>query len=104
LLQIAFLLSLRGAPIAGIVRVFERVPGGLPVHAAAVAAAIAILAWIIAVPLAFVRGHVIQKAWGLSTQDTVAWLVDQLKGLGVSVVIAAVAVAAVNGDRPPGLR
>ncbi|HWC14752.1 MAG TPA: M48 family metallopeptidase [Actinomycetota bacterium] len=91
LLQIALLLSLRGAPIAAIVRAFERVPGGRFVHAAAVAAAIAIVAWIVAVPLAFVRGHVIQKAWGLSTQDTVAWLVDQLKGLGISVVIAAIA-------------
>lgn len=93
LLQVALLLSLRGAPIAGIVRVLERVPGGRLVHAAAVAATIAFLAWLVAGPLAFIRGHVIQKSWGLSTQDTVAWLVDQLKGLGVSLVIAAVAGA-----------
>jgi STE24 endopeptidase len=55
------------------------------------------LAWCVALPLGYVRGYVIQKAWGLSTQSGPAWLLDQVKGLGVSVVIAAIAAVAFFG-------
>ena len=90
-LQLGFLVLLRGEPITTLVRATERVPGGPLVQAAAVTGLVAWLAWLVAVPLSFVRGYAIQKAWGLSTQDIGGWATDQLKGLGVSVVIAGIA-------------
>jgi STE24 endopeptidase len=41
-----------------------------------------------------VRGHAIQKAWHLSNQDALAWLLDEAKGLGLSIGFAAIAAVA----------
>lgn len=92
-MQIALVVGLRGAPVAALVRGLERVPGGYLARAAAVAAAIAGLSWLVAVPLNFVRGHAIQHAWRLSTQDLAGWLSDQAKGVALSATIAAIAAA-----------
>jgi STE24 endopeptidase len=94
IVEIAVLVLLRGRPMERIVSWLDAVPGGWPARAAVVAATIAAIAWLVALPLGYVRGYVIQKAWGLSTQDATGWLLDQVKGVGVSVVIAAVAAVA----------
>ncbi|HEX2296761.1 MAG TPA: M48 family metallopeptidase [Actinomycetota bacterium] len=44
-----------------------------------------------ALPLAFVRGFVVEHAWGLSTQDAAGWLSDRLKGAAIAAVTSAVA-------------
>lgn len=97
IVEVAVLLLLRGRPIGQLVGWFERVPGGWPVRAALVTGSIALITWLVALPLGFVRGYAIQKAWGISTQDVAGWLADQGKGLGISVVIAAIAAVAFFG-------
>lgn len=92
--EVTFLVLLRGRPIGEIVAWYERVPGGWPIKAALTAVSVAAIAWLIALPLGFMRGYVIQKAWGLSTQQPVGWFADQGKGLGVSLVIVAVTAVA----------
>lgn len=94
LVQIVALLLLRGDPIAQLVSWADKVPGGWPARTAVVAAAIAAVLALISIPLGFVRGYAIQKAWHLSNQDVPDWLVDQAKGLAISLVVAAVATCA----------
>lgn len=89
--QAVFLILLRGDPIARVVRWAEAVPGAWPVGAALVAVIVAVGVWVVSLPLSYVRGHAIQKAWGISTQGAGGWFVDQLKGEAVALVIAAVA-------------
>ena len=67
-------------------------PWGL--QAAAGGMVIALWLWIAALPIAYVRGFAIQHAWGLSTQGQVGWITDQVKGVGLSLVISAVAALA----------
>ena len=92
--QVVALLLLRGEPIAQLVRSVQGLPGGWSVRTAAVAAVLAASLALIALPIGFVRGYAIQKAWHLSNQDAPAWLLDQAKGLGLSLVFAAVAALA----------
>ena len=94
LLEITLLLLLRGRPMGRLVSWLETLPGGWPLRAALAAVALGVLAWLVSLPLGYVRGYAIQKAWGLSTQDAPAWFLDQLRGLGVTTVIAAVAAVA----------
>ena len=94
LVQIAALLLLRGDPIAQLVSWADKVPGGWIARTALVAAAIAAILALVSIPLGFVRGYAIQKAWHLSNQGVSDWLLDQAKGLGISLVVAAVATSA----------
>lgn len=45
-------------------------------------------------PLAFWRGYVHEHRWGFSTQTRRGWAVDQLKGLGIGVVLTALLLTA----------
>jgi STE24 endopeptidase len=94
LLEITLLVLLRGRPIGRLISWLETLPGGWPLRAALAAIVLGAMAWLVSLPLGYVRGYAIQKAWGLSTQDAPAWFLDQLRGLGVSGVIAAVAAVA----------
>ena len=93
-IQVALLVMLRGEPIGRVARLLEAMPGGWPVVAAEVGAFVALAGAVVALPLGFVRGYSIQKAWGLSTQTPMGWMTDQLKGAGVALVIAALAAVA----------
>lgn len=95
--QIAFLLLLRGAPIARVVAWAEGLPGGWATTTAAVVGTVTLAGWIVVLPLSFVRGYLIQRAWHLSTQQPGGWFVDLLKGEAVSLVIAMVAGLAFFG-------
>jgi STE24 endopeptidase len=68
----------------------------LPATAAAAvyAAFVVTLSSLVRTPLAFWRGWWRERRWGFSTQGAGGWLVDRLKGLAVSVVLAAGAWAA----------
>lgn len=87
------LVLLRGQPMNDLVSSLERVPTW-PLRGAAVAGAVAVITAVIGMPLGFVRGYAIQKAWHLSTQDLQGWTVDQAKGIGLSIVFAAIAAGA----------
>lgn len=85
----AFLLLARG-PIARLASWVEHVPGGWPVRVVIVAAAIAIVVTVLSLPLGFVRGFVVSRDWGLSTQSFSGWMSDQARSLAVGLVVASV--------------
>ena len=92
--QLVALLLLRGEPFSRFVGSLENLPGGWPARAALVTAILTAALGLIALPIGFVRGYAIQKAWHLSNQDAPAWLLDQVKGLGLSLVFSAIAALA----------
>jgi STE24 endopeptidase len=94
ILEITILVMLARGPLARLVTQIERWPGGLVVHAIAVGAALAIITTVAALPLSFMRGYLIAKAWGLSTQNVAGWFIDVGKGLGLGAVMAAIAALA----------
>jgi STE24 endopeptidase len=50
--------------------------------------------WLLTLPLAIYEGFVREHAYGMATQSFAAWFSEQLTGLAVSMVIGALAVAA----------
>lgn len=92
--QATTLLLLRGRGIGQVATWAQDLAGGWLVRSAAVVAVVAASMALVALPLAFVRGYAIQHAWHLSNQDVSAWMMDQAKGLGLSLVFAAIAAAA----------
>ena len=56
--------------------------------------------WVAALPLSYLGGYVVEHRFGLSTQTRPAWLLDQLKALGVGlaleVPVASVAYAVIR--------
>lgn len=50
-------------------------------------------AWVLSLPLSYYEGYVREHHYGMSTQSLAAWVGEQCVGLGVSVVIAALALA-----------
>lgn len=93
-IQVILLLLFRDGPIAQVVGWSEGLGGGWPVRTALLAAVVAGSMALVGLPLAFVRGFVLQRAWHLSNQDIGAWLLDQAKGFGLSLVFAAIAALA----------
>jgi STE24 endopeptidase len=93
-LQLATLVVVARGPWGRLVGALERVPGGWVVHAAAAGAVLAIVALAVALPVGFVRGFAMEKAWGLSTQDLAGWASDQMRAALVGGVTAALAAAA----------
>ena len=93
-LRVAALVVLALGLWRRIAEALEVVPGGWPVHAALLACAVVVLLTVVTLPLAYVSGHVIEHAWGLSTQGSGGWLVDRLRSLAVSCFTTAVAAIA----------
>jgi STE24 endopeptidase len=64
---------------------------GLPLWAEALVwpAVVLAIGWVVGLPLSYWRGFVHEKAWGFSTQNRRAWLIDRVKGLVVAVVITS---------------
>ncbi len=61
-----------------------------PVRAVGVGVALAGILFLAGLPVGFVRGYVVEHAWGLSTQGPLGWLSDQSRSLLVSVVVTGV--------------
>jgi STE24 endopeptidase len=101
-LALAFGLAVEIVALVALARgpyrtVLERLPGPWFVQAALAGVLLGVVLWLVALPIAYVRGYSIPQAWGLSTQDTMGWLSDQLKGAGISAVMSAIAVMAFIG-------
>lgn len=96
-LQLLLLVLLMRGPFGILVDRLRSVPGGWPARAALGAVAIAALAFLIVLPIGFVRGYVNARAWGLSTQNFGGWATDQLKGLAIASTIAAITAMAFFG-------
>lgn len=72
----------------------QRMRGGWPVHVLVLIVSISALLFVISLPLAYVRGYVIEHAWDRSTQGLFGWLSDQAISLGVGAVILGVSALA----------
>lgn len=97
LLQIAALLLLSKGLFARFVDAGEGIPGGWPVRAVTAVVALTFFMTLVGLPLAFVRGYAMQRAWGLSTQDVGGWLSDVLRSLLVGSVTSSIAALAFYG-------
>jgi STE24 endopeptidase len=96
-LQLATLLILARGPMGKLLAVLERLPGGWPVRALLAGVSLALILFLLGLPIGYVRGYVVQHDWGLSTQELGGWLSDQFRGLLVSSVTLAVAAVAFFG-------
>lgn len=96
-LQLATLLILARGPMGKLLGMIERLPGGWPVRALLAGVSLALILFLLGLPIGYVRGYVVQHDWGLSTQDLGGWLSDQFRGLLVSSVTLAVAAVAFFG-------
>src|SRR5437764_2738788 len=63
---------------------YDAVPG------AAFPALVVAVSAVVRLPLSYWRGHVRERRWGFSTQSWRGWLMDRLKGFGVSMVLTSV--------------
>ncbi|MGI8774712.1 MAG: M48 family metallopeptidase [Actinomycetota bacterium] len=97
ILPVVLLLLFARGPFVRLVDRVTSLPGGWPVHAVVLAVALTVALALVTLPLGYVRGYAMAHAWGLSTQDVGGWLSDQLRGVLVSGVIAAVAAVAYFG-------
>lgn len=97
LLPIVLLVLMARGPFASLVERMEGVRGGWIVRTLLGAAVVVGLTTIVLLPLGFVRGYLNAKAWGLSTQQPLDWAFDQVKSLGVGVVVAGLAAIAFYG-------
>ena len=96
-LQLATLLILARGPMGKLLGALERLPGGWPVRALLAGVSLALILFLLGLPIGYVRGYVVQHDWGLSTQDLGGWLSDQLRALLVTSVTLAVAAVAFFG-------
>jgi STE24 endopeptidase len=96
-LHVVTLVILARGLLGRLVELFERVPGGWWSTTALSGITVIVVLALVTLPLAFVRGYVVQHAWGLSTQSWVAWFVDRGRGLAVSSVIGVIAAIAFFG-------
>ncbi|HEV2757389.1 MAG TPA: M48 family metallopeptidase [Actinomycetota bacterium] len=90
-LQVVTLVVLARGPWARLVESLESRVGAWPLRALLAGAVVALILTTVTLPLAFVRGFVVEHAWGLSTQAAAGWASDQLKGAAVGAVTSAVA-------------
>jgi STE24 endopeptidase len=90
-LEVGVLLLLARGPLRAVLERASGLPGGWFTAAVVAAISVALITWVAALPLSFVRGFAIQQAWGLSTQAAGGWFTDSLRSLLVAAVMAAVA-------------
>lgn len=96
-LDVLVLVVLARGPFRHAAEAAERLPGGWALRAALLGAGLSLALALAALPLSFVRGYVIEHAWGLSTQDLGGWLSDRVRSLGVGAVMAAAGAVAFFG-------
>jgi STE24 endopeptidase len=90
-LHLLVLIVLLRGPFARLVDATAGAPGGWVLQAVLLGACVAVLVALVGLPLGFVRGFAMERAWGLSTQDVGGWLSDRAKSLAVGAAVAGVA-------------
>ena len=95
--SLALLILLARGPFGSLVARVEELRDGWLLHVVILAIVVTVLTWLVGLPLGFVRGYAQAKAWGLSTQDPMGWASDQLRGLLVGCVVAAISGLAFFG-------
>lgn len=97
LLQVATLVVLARTLVPALFDRIENLPGGWVTKVAVITALVVVAGALVALPLSYVRGFLMDHAWGLSTQDTAGWLSDAARGLAVGLVVSLVAALAFFG-------
>ena len=92
-IEIVTLVVLARGPLARLAERLGSLPGGVATRAAVLGIVIAVVGVLVALPMSFVRGYVIEHSWGLSTQDLGGWLSDVARSLLVGAVIAGISAA-----------
>jgi Zn-dependent protease with chaperone function len=97
-----YLLFVRTALTVGVALALRAVDPNLDgagwAGAAALWAVVLVVALdVVSLPLDVWQGYVRERAWGFSTQTLRGWAVDHLKGLAISVVLAAAAWTSLVG-------
>ena len=96
-IEIVTLIALARGPLPRLASALDSVRGGFPVRVALIGLFVAAVTTAAALPLSYVRGYAIQKAWGLSTQNIGGWMSDVGRGFAVSAVIAAISTIVFYG-------
>lgn len=91
--EVVVLVALARGPWARLVEGLEDRVASWPLRALLAGAVVALVLTVAALPLAFVRGYVIEHSWGLSTQNGAGWMTDQIKGAAIGAVTSAIAAA-----------
>lgn len=89
--QVVALVVLARGPWRGLVDSLESRIGAWPLRMLLAGAIAGLILTVLALPLAFVRGYVVEHAWGLSTQDLGGWIGDRAKGAAVTAATSAIA-------------
>ena len=89
--QVVTLVVLARGPWQRLVDALEGRIGAWPVRALVAGVIAGLILTAVALPLAFVRGYVVEHAWDLSTQDLGGWIADRAKGAAVGAVTSAIA-------------
>lgn len=97
LLEIALLLLLARGPLREGLTRFQGLPGGWLTRTMVAVVFVVLVGWVASLPLSYVRGFAVQHAWGLSTQSAGAWLLDSLRSVLVTTVIASAAAVTFFG-------
>jgi STE24 endopeptidase len=90
------LVWLARGPVRWMANRLEHVPGGWAVRTVLVVAAVTAIVTIATLPLGYV-GYVIDKAWGVSTQNASGWVMDQGRSFLVTAVTSVVTALAFFG-------
>lgn len=96
-LTVLMLVLLSRGPFALLAEQTSALKGGWFTQAVVLGAAITVLLALVALPIGYLTGYVIQHAWGLSNQSLGAWIADQARFLALGAVISAVTAAAFYG-------
>lgn len=87
---ICVLLVLSGASLS-LTKFLEHISGSYWLTVAAYLLVFILLLGLVASPLAFYSGYIVDHKFGLSTQSVKDWLTDELKGLGLELAIGILA-------------
>lgn len=90
-------LFLRGGLSARLRNNAERLSRRQPVQSMAYAVQYLVLATLLSLPLTWYEGYWREHAYGMSNQGAMDWSLDQLKGLLITVLFMAPAIAAIWG-------
>jgi len=74
---------------------WEPVAGWLPARVGVYALALFLAAFIIGLPLSYYSGYVLPRRNGISTQTLRGWVIDEVKGLALSLVFEILAIEGV---------
>jgi STE24 endopeptidase len=96
-IEIVTLIALARGPLPRLATSLSDVRGGFAVRVALIALFVAAVTTAAALPLSYVRGFAIQRAWGLSTQDVGGWSSDVGRGFAITAVIAAISAVVFYG-------